>query len=281
MNKIISRLLVFFIGLPLVITFVWFTNYNHIFLNIVLIFVSIVGINETYNIFSKQLKLQSKFLVHTLGIIISLTSLICSFFNLTYDYVTIVFIFCLLISMIIEVFPQNENEMFEFSISKVAYTILILLYIPFLLSFISRMSLWENSRWFLTLFLLMVYGCDSLAWFFGMLFGKGNRGFVKASPNKSIAGFLGGIFTSVLCGIAAHFIFPEIFTSLWKIIVLALTTSTLAIFGDLIESVFKRSSSVKDSGQVIPGRGGLLDSIDSVLTAAPIYYFLCKLFFKI
>lgn len=283
MNKIISRLLVFFIGLPLVITFVWFTNYNHIFLNIVLMIVSFMGINETYNIFSKQLKLQSKVLIHILGLIISSISLICTFFNLTYDYVTIAFIFSLLVSMFVEVFSHKEDktELFEFSISKIAYTSLILLYIPFLLSFVSRMSLFENSRWFLTLFLLMVYGCDSLAWFFGMLFGKGNRGFVKASPNKSIAGFVGGIFTAILCGIAAHFFLPEIFTSLWKVIVLAFLTSSLAIFGDLIESVFKRSSSVKDSGQVIPGRGGLLDSIDSILTAAPIYYILCKLFFNI
>ena len=115
--------------------------------------------------------------------------------------------------------------------------------------------------------------CDSGAWFFGILFGKSTRGFVAASPNKSLVGFIGGISGSIASGCLFKFIFPEVFTiSYPRLIILGLITSIAAIVGDLIESVFKRSCNVKDSGNLIPGRGGILDSIDSVLIAAPIFY---------
>jgi phosphatidate cytidylyltransferase len=234
-----------------------------------------------YAIFAHQLKLQPKPLIIILALIVPIFSIICATFNLPFSLTTLAFIISIIISMIYEIFfPGNDSgNLFEYSSARVANTTLILTYVGFLLSFVSRMTVWESSRWFLILFLLMVYGCDSFAWFFGIILGKNNRGFIKASPNKSIAGFIGGISTSILCGILAHYMFPEIFTSLWKVIVLGLFTSVAAIFGDLIESVFKRGSAFKDSGQVIPGRGGILDSIDSILIAAPIYYFCSKLFF--
>ena len=61
----------------------------------------------------------------------------------------------------------------------------------------------------LSVFFLMVFGCDSLAWFFGMLFGNSNRGMIKASPNKSIAGFAGGYIGAIAAGIAGTYIFTN------------------------------------------------------------------------
>ena len=69
-----------------------------------------------------------------------------------------------------------------------------------------------------------------------------------------------------------YHLFPKVFTySLGEGFVLGLLTSAIAAIGDLIESSFKRSAEVKDSGSIIPGRGGILDSIDSVIMAAPVY----------
>jgi phosphatidate cytidylyltransferase len=116
--------------------------------------------------------------------------------------------------------------------------------------------------------------CDSLAWLFGVLLGKNNRGLIKASPNKSIAGFIGGFAGTILTGCIAHFLFPQAFTgSLVKILVLSFFIAFVAIIGDLVESVLKRSVEIKDSGSIIPGRGGVLDSIDSIVFVAPVYYF--------
>ena len=75
------------------------------------------------------------------------------------------------------------------------------------------------------------------------------------------------------------YLFPEVFTySLGEGFVLGLLTSAIAAIGDLIESSFKRSAEVKDSGSIIPGRGGILDSIDSVIMAAPVYVAILTIF---
>ncbi|MDR0495298.1 MAG: phosphatidate cytidylyltransferase, partial [Treponema sp.] len=97
-----------------------------------------------------------------------------------------------------------------------------------------------------------------------------------------IAGFIGGIFASVVVGTGAALIFPEIFVSGSPIAgsLLGLLTGLAAAFGDLGESAIKRSSGIKDSGTIIPGRGGVLDSIDSVIFAAPVFYIAFRLLFR-
>ena len=106
-----------------------------------------------------------------------------------------------------------------------------------------------------------------------MLLGKNNRGVVAASPNKSVAGFAGGYVGCILASLIAQAALPHIFSgSLWKSIVFGVLVASAAIVGDLVESVFKRSAGVKDSGVIMPGRGGVLDSIDSLLFAAPVFY---------
>ena len=80
-----------------------------------------------------------------------------------------------------------------------------------MLTFITRISTFEHSVLFLSLFLFLVFICDSLAWLFGVLFGKNNRGYVAASPNKSIVGFIGGYIGSIGSALLARCIWPEIF----------------------------------------------------------------------
>ncbi len=280
MNKVFKRLLIFFIGLPLIIAIVYFKNFNHIFLNLLLLTITIIGSNELHNILSKTHKTQPKPFVLILSVLTPLTSLLVCAFNFSEYLIIFAYTCSLIICMAYEIFfsQDNEDNSFSNSNSCIISSVTILTYVGFFLSFLSRITTWEKSRELLILYLLIVFGCDSLAWLFGMLFGKGNRGLIKASPNKSIAGFIGGILTSVLICILASFIFPDIFPSLWKMILIGLITSLAAVIGDLIESVFKRSSSFKDSGSIIPGRGGILDSIDSIILAAPVYFYLCKIF---
>ena len=123
--------------------------------------------------------------------------------------------------------------------------------------------------------MILVFISDSAAWLFGMLFGKNNRGLIAASPNKSIAGFIGAYLGSIGIAILIKFtLWKEIFgeLSLIKLILLAICVTTTSIIGDLAESVFKRSSGCKDSGNIILGRGGALDSIDSLLASPHLFF---------
>ena len=283
MNKILRRLLTFFIGLPLVVFIVYFTPYNHLLLHCAIVFFSCIASSEIYNLLSRNIPMQRKGIVVGLATLIPISAYVCIIFNFDLVISTLVFLASFMILLVLEIFfpcPQNPDMPFADSNKKITGSLFVLLYGGYLLSFLSRMTVFPHSREFIITFLILVFMCDSAAWFFGVLFGKGTRGFVKASPNKSIVGFIGGIFGSVASGILCAFIWPDVFSgSLWKMIVLGLFISVAAILGDLAESVFKRSAEEKDSGNIIPGRGGALDSIDSILMAAPLYYFIAGLLF--
>ncbi|MBO4533089.1 MAG: phosphatidate cytidylyltransferase [Treponema sp.] len=271
MNKVAKRLLVFFIGLPLVIAIVSLHYYNHIALNIVATVVSALAANEFYNMARNRFQMFPK-----TAVIIFTTALPFIAYNfvlldMDLSYLTWVLVFDIFAFMGAE---SLCGQSFENSLEKIAVTILIIFYCGFMITFIPRMcSIKEDSTIFIYLFFILVFMCDSGAWFFGILLGKTTRGFFKASPNKSLVGFAGGIITSMACALLFKFLFPVVFYGpFWKILIVAATTALAAIVGDLIESVFKRSCDVKDSGTLIPGRGGLLDCIDSIILGAPIYY---------
>lgn len=126
-------------------------------------------------------------------------------------------------------------------------------------------------------FSLMTFGNDSLAWLFGVTLGR-KRGIVAASPNKSLAGFVGGISGSVSAAFIAALCFPESIGGSWIVLVAwGLVTGACVITGDLFESALKRSVGIKDSGTIVPGRGGFMDSFDSLLFAAPGFFLIARL----
>ena len=271
MNKVIKRLLTFFIGTPLVLAIVFCDYLNHLPLQIVLGIFAVLGANEFYSMLSKK-----GYVLFTREIVLIGTALLpfsCYIFilsGLSLDITPWLYIAIVIIFMGFECFTAKE---FENSLSKIAYSGLTIFYTGFLLTFISRMTLLPDSKFIISLFLIFVFMCDSFAWFFGILFGKSTRGYVAASPNKSLVGFIGGIICSIGCGFLLKFFFPDIITiGNRNLSILGFVTALAAIIGDLVESVFKRSCNVKDSGTLIPGRGGILDSIDSIVIAAPVFY---------
>ncbi len=269
-SKVISRLGIFFIGVPLVIALVMLNQYNHLAIHVVVTAVSVIAATEFYSILAHNFKLQNKKLILILAGFINFSMLLRAIFNFDITYVDFCFIIAVLICLSTEVFSAS----FENSNSHIITSIAILTYTGFLLTFLTRLTFLNSSRQVLIMFLTMVFFCDSAAWLFGNLFGKTNKGFIKASPNKSIAGFCGGILGSVLSGILSWTLWKDIFDgSLIKLILLGVLISITSILGDLVESVLKRSSDCKDSGTIIPGRGGILDSIDSIVFSAPVFYF--------
>lgn len=121
---------------------------------------------------------------------------------------------------------------------------------------------------------ILIWVNDSAAYFVGKNFGK-QKLFPSVSPKKTVEGFLGGLFFAC---IASYFIsrYTETLGSnSW--LILAIIVSTLGTLGDLIESKFKRQAAVKDSGVIMPGHGGLLDRLDSIIFTAPFIYLFLRI----
>lgn len=282
MNKVISRLLTFFIGVPIFVGLCLIDFQNHLPLTILTLVGTVIGTIELHKMFSKKSEL---FNIVLLSIFSAIQPLLVYIFHLlnTYnvtftpiDINIIAWILCAEIAILmgIECFTAKS---FENSASKIAYSVLIIFYVGFMVASFMKFITLEYSSWILLTFFLLVFMCDSLAWLFGVLFGKSTRGFVAASPNKSLVGFIGGIIGSIAIGCLIKYILNLNNIDFmpgpwWKVILLSFITALSAIIGDLIESVLKRSCDVKDSGFIIPGRGGILDSIDSLLIASPVVY---------
>jgi phosphatidate cytidylyltransferase len=148
------------------------------------------------------------------------------------------------------------------------------LYPGFFLTWIVRLSSLPEPSLSILFFLCLVFGNDMAAYFAGSLWGASTRLNLPVSPQKSAVGFAGGLFGSLV--VVGLFLlltpgFPRF--GLPIDIVLGLSTGVTVILGDLLESGLKRSAGVKDSGIVIPARGGILDSVDSMILTAPLFYY--------
>ncbi|MBN1518836.1 MAG: phosphatidate cytidylyltransferase [Spirochaetales bacterium] len=120
-------------------------------------------------------------------------------------------------------------------------------------------------------FSLIVFANDSLAWLIGISLGR-RRGIFKASPNKSLEGLVAGMAGSIGGAMAGPLLLPSLVPQSWLLLgAVGCGLGVLVVAGDLFESALKRAAAVKDSGAAIPGRGGFLDSFDSILFAAPAF----------
>lgn len=279
MSKIAKRLFIFFVGLPLVLLMVSVSYMNHIIIHFAIAVFSVLAGYEFYTMLENKNKT-----LFRRGIILIFTGLLpyMSYFSiLTGSNLEIVFWTYIAELLILFSYESLFNKNFSQSIEKLGLSAFVILYSGFFVTFISRMTTLENSTFMLIYFFILVFMCDSGGWFFGMLFGKSSRGILAASPNKSLAGFIGGVASSVACAVILKLVFPDVYyLSYTNLVIISLLTSFSAIIGDLIESVIKRSLDCKDSGTLIPGRGGVLDSIDSLLVAAPVFYVAVQFLFK-
>ncbi|MCK9547626.1 MAG: phosphatidate cytidylyltransferase [Sphaerochaeta sp.] len=170
----------------------------------------------------------------------------------------------------------GKADHYKGSLLRIGAKALLLVYPGLLITYIQRLTSLAFAAEALLLFFLLIFGNDVFAFVFGIWLGKGNRGVVQVSPNKSLAGFVGGTVSAMALGLLFCLGMPNAAAHISPAasLLVGFATATAANIGDLIESAFKRSVDVKDSGHLIPGRGGLLDSIDSMLVGAPIFWLL-------
>jgi len=167
-----------------------------------------------------------------------------------------------------------------FENGKLIFTV-IYLALPFGFALgLPKFSTLDPSKSFtLEVFMLfvLIWSSDTFAYLTGKFFGK-NKMAPKISPKKTWEGFAGGVILTLILGFFVEKYFPDLRGN-WMVV--GLLTAIFAPLGDLVESQLKRSFAVKDSGNIIPGHGGVLDRLDSFIICAPViylYFILEKLF---
>lgn len=164
------------------------------------------------------------------------------------------------------VFDKSHNPL-----SSLFHSIFIYIYIGVPMIIMNFISFTFSSKLILALF-IFIWVNDTGAFLVGSTFGR-HRLLERISPKKSWEGFWGGFFLTIVAGAVIGFLFSGVFCdrpySPLSWIILAASVSVAATIGDLIESMIKRNVHVKDSGNLIPGHGGILDRIDSLLFVLP------------
>lgn len=120
-------------------------------------------------------------------------------------------------------------------------------------------------------FLVLIWAADIAAYFVGKKFGQSKLA-AEISPGKTMAGFYGALLAAVVCGVLLSLIYGFPLMNASDIVLLSILTVLISIYGDLFFSVVKRQGGVKESGSILPGHGGILDRIDSLIAATPFFY---------
>ena len=175
----------------------------------------------------------------------------------------------IMIVFVAEVFRNRPTPM-----HNIATTIMGIIYVALPMAVMSQIPAQlqqldlKNPVWeplYFLFYLFLVWGNDVFAYLFGITLGK-HKLCERLSPKKSWEGFVGGISGSVAVGAIAAAVLDESYI-FW--IGLAIVVALSSVVGDLIESMFKRDAGVKDSGNILPGHGGMLDRFDALIVSAP------------
>jgi len=147
-----------------------------------------------------------------------------------------------------------------------------LILIPMWVSLTVLKSFPENGSTLIMLLMLLIWGADTGAYFVGKKWGK-RRLASRVSPGKTWEGSIGGIVAGIAIALTYVIVSKEISNHGMALIVLSILTVSISIIGDLMESMVKREADIKDSGSILPGHGGVMDRIDSLTAAAPVFVF--------
>lgn len=278
-----TRILTALVALPILITSIVLPSYlpqtvelKYIFVTIAVLALS-AGLFEFYSL-TKKLELKADAAIGYFGAAILIVAFIFDAPAKAPD----VLLLSVAIFIIVTLISQTFRFQVDFSkmLTGVGVTLLGVFYIIFLGGFLIAIRTgFETflSTKLLGFFFLVIMGADTGAYFAGKSFG--NRKLApKISPGKTVEGLIGGIAASLLFAVLAHYwFFPEL--HLKFALPLAGVMAIVSVLGDLAESAMKRGSDAKDAANILPGHGGLLDRLDSLLFNAPILYYFARFYF--
>jgi phosphatidate cytidylyltransferase len=202
----------------------------------------------------------------------------------------------IVLSVILRQFPQKNNPK---PVTTIACTLVGICYVPFLFNFFTKLifgweqvGCWSNvgttGRLLVFYLVVVVKATDAGAFAIGKTLGR-HKLFPRISPSKTWEGLAGGLLAGMGCSLGFFHLFHvsgdvamvgKIAFQLRDAIILGILLPVAGVMGDLAESLFKRATGTKDSGHSIPGMGGLLDILDSLLFGAPILYYYVQIFMR-
>ena len=265
MSNLALRTITGFFGAAILLSGIIYSEPTFLLL---LIFISSMALLEFYRLCEKENIKPQKLFGLLINLIMFLPPLIQNIFETGFNILPLIIIFPFII-FIRELFRNSGNP-----INNVGSSLLGIMYISlplFCFYLVSFQGILDNYQYQCILgYFFILWANDIGAYFIGTYFGK-HKLFERISPKKTWEGFFGGVVlaTSVAL-ITAHF-FNNFTWVQWIIIsTIIIVTGTL---GDLVESMFKRSALIKDSGSTIPGHGGFLDRFDGLFISAPFVFF--------
>jgi phosphatidate cytidylyltransferase len=306
MNNFLKRLTLTLIAVPVLFFSLFWPVRNHI------VIISVFGLIITYLgsyeffclIFKKGINVKRFFLPVINSVIYFFSYFyVNNFLNLQKIKAVWIFFIFYLIIIISFVYARDilKNQLTR-SLERAAYTVLGILYlgipsffVPFLFNIsdnpVNPVPVFYNiessgtitGSFLALLFMILVFSSDIFSYLFGMLFGRKNVIHLEASPKKSWAGYIGGFFSTYFWVAIFYLLFNYLFTPLnypiWFYLIITTISGFLVPIGDLVESVFKRSANIKDSGNLIMGRGGVLDSVDTIVFFLPFYFMYIQFYY--
>src|SRR4030043_804670 len=232
-------------------------------LPLMVVLATFLGLREYYNLALPH----SKWIERAVGIGLGLIlSVILSFGELK-EISPFLVIILLILSGLFMVTSKDLSS----TISKIGIALFGILFIGFLLAYVSLVRNMPNGKPWVLFLIITVWAGDISALLSGSFFGR-HKLYPKISPNKTFEGLAGAMVGSIVVALAFSWLFiPNLKPG--SCILLAIGLTILGQLGDFTESMVKRSAQVKDSGTLIPGHGGMLDRIDSFLFSAPFLYY--------
>lgn len=214
---------------------------------------------------------------------IAAVAILAAFYFGRHELIVTILAALVIVELCSQLFSNRDREDFSHVLPDAAVKVFGVLYVALLGGYIIAIRVIESPipklpAKLLTLFFIVVFGGDTGAYYTGRTLGRRKLA-PRVSPGKTIEGLIGGIAGSILAAVIAHFtFFPEL--QLIHAIILAFVMCLLGAIGDLCESMLKRGAKAKDAGKLIPGHGGLLDRLDSMLFNAPLLYYFHEIFLK-